>query len=501
MSGRLNVLRIAVAISALSCSILVGLDLIGWIPGKTDELARRRVEIGESLVMHATVAATLDEMPRLRTLFEISKKQHEDVLSVALRDRNGRLLSATRDHTTFWRGAEATGTSATHMRLPIYNDGEVWASLEVRFRSAGAETILAEIWNRPATRIMLLMFVLGTLGNALLLRRIFRYLDPSQVVPARVRTALDAMFDGVALIDPDERIVLANKAFCESVDQSESELLGMRISALEWRGDRRLGEERIEVARLPWNRSLESAKSVSDIRLELGSEADSDEILIFEVAASPILDSWEKAKGAIVSFKDVSELERNRRELEVALVELEKSQDEIRLQNEELQVLAQTDPLTGLANRRTFMEWFERRFESAQSSGERLSVVMVDVDHFKRVNDQYGHSMGDDVIVRVAQLLKQSTRDTDIACRYGGEEFCLAIRERNAASAAQFAERLRIELAAPGFAEIPITASFGISSTEFGAATPLALIDEADQALYAAKEGGRNRVAQFGDSA
>ena len=96
------------------------------------------------------------------------------------------------------------------------------------------------------------------------------------------------------------------------------------------------------------------------------------------------------------------------------MVELEKSQDEIRLQNEELEQLAQTDPLTGIANRRTFMEWFETKFARCGDGRESISIMLIDIDFFKRVNDEHGHSMGDEVICRLSDLLQRRTREGDV---------------------------------------------------------------------------------------
>ena len=301
------------------------------------------------------------------------------------------------------------------------------------------------------------------------------------------------MSDGVVLVDADERIVLANDAFCARVGRSEAALLALRLSSLAWRDD----DERIAAAVAPWNLAIENGEPVTDARLSVEPEGEADTSLRLRVSASPILGAWQRAKGAIVSFKDVTELERSQGELESALVELEKSRDEVRLHNEELQVLAATDGLTGLTNRRSFIRWFEDRFARTRAVGEPLTVVIVDIDFFKRVNDEHGHSMGDEVICCLARLLKRRTPENAMACRYGGEEFCVAFAGRDASDVAVLCERIRAEVAAEGFAPVPVTASFGVASSESGATLPLQLIDQADQALYKAKERGRNRVIRF----
>jgi diguanylate cyclase (GGDEF)-like protein len=193
----------------------------------------------------------------------------------------------------------------------------------------------------------------------------------------------------------------------------------------------------------------------------------------------------------------VTELERKSTALEEALTMLEKSQDEIRLRNEELQVLARRDPLTGVANRRAFFEWLEREFAASQREGEGLCCLMADIDHFKRVNDTHGHSAGDEVIRRISEALTAEVGSPESVCRYGGEEFCLVLPGTAIEDAVALAERLRQRIESPGFARVPVTVSFGVSSSLFGATKPIEMVNQADEALYASKEAGRNRVTRW----
>jgi diguanylate cyclase (GGDEF)-like protein len=210
-----------------------------------------------------------------------------------------------------------------------------------------------------------------------------------------------------------------------------------------------------------------------------------------------VLDGWGHAKGAIVTFDDVTELEQRRLKIEETLAELEKSRDEVRLRNEELTVLAQSDPLTGLSNRRSFLEAFDQAFANAKSNNGRLCVLMVDIDHFKAVNDNHGHAVGDEVIRRMGEGLNANIRGGDIVCRWGGEEFCVLLVGAPIEGAAGMADRMRCAVSSPGFASVPIAASFGVSSIDFGAADVDGLIGQADTALYASKETGRNRVTRW----
>jgi diguanylate cyclase (GGDEF)-like protein len=216
------------------------------------------------------------------------------------------------------------------------------------------------------------------------------------------------------------------------------------------------------------------------------------------VTSAPVGDADGPVRGAIATFDDITLLEDKSRQLEDALAELEKSRDEIQLHNDELRVLAKCDPLTGVSNRRSFMNYAEHHFDFVSDGSAEMSIVMVDIDHFKRVNDEHGHAIGDEVIQGVAQeLLANSDRDS--VCRYGGEEFCLLLRDTSAEQARAVAERMRRAIAADGFTVVPVTASFGISTRSESTRSLSQLIERADEALYASKDRGRDRVTHHDD--
>jgi diguanylate cyclase (GGDEF)-like protein len=157
------------------------------------------------------------------------------------------------------------------------------------------------------------------------------------------------------------------------------------------------------------------------------------------------------------------------------------------------------DELTGLYNRRYFDETLRRELFRAERMRASLAVVMIDLDHFKRMNDTYGHEAGDLVLRTVGRCLREGVRRTDIACRYGGEELVLVLPECDAAAARACAETLRTTVAAlaldHGGAPLPqVTASFGVALWPAHAEDAHALVQAADRALYAAKHEGRNRV-------
>ena len=159
---------------------------------------------------------------------------------------------------------------------------------------------------------------------------------------------------------------------------------------------------------------------------------------------------------------------------------------------------ARRDPLTGLFNRATLNETLEREILRARRHEHTLSLVVLDVDHFKSINDDHGHDVGDQVLKAVAERVAGAIRDTDMAFRYGGEEFVLVLNETPAEGAAVVAERLRAMLAdAPIVTDdgtpLIVTASFGVASLD-GHADGRSLFKAADEAMYRAKQNGRNCV-------
>jgi diguanylate cyclase (GGDEF)-like protein len=168
--------------------------------------------------------------------------------------------------------------------------------------------------------------------------------------------------------------------------------------------------------------------------------------------------------------------------------------------HETVQQQAVTDELTGLFNVRQFHERLDGEIERAMRFGTPLSLVMLDIDRFKSVNDTHGHQQGDRVLVEVARVLRRMSRDVDLPARYGGEELAVVLPQTDLAGATLQAERIRVAIEAMGVprldgdGSLPITASFGVAALPVEGGDKTALVAAADAALYQAKRGGRNRV-------
>ena len=214
-------------------------------------------------------------------------------------------------------------------------------------------------------------------------------------------------------------------------------------------------------------------------RLDETSEQQAPEIILFNerflaVYATSTRDQAGKVSGHAVLIRDMTE---------------EKTLERM------LQRLSNADALTGLYNRRYLDETLSHEFERAHKAGRPLSVLMFDIDHFKKFNDNYGHDQGDRVLKAFAQTTLDCVRNLDIACRYGGEEFMVIATETGQDGALVLAERIRLAVEAMQVDGLSVTTSIGVAGIlETGAASPTELAEFADMALYRAKEAGRNRT-------
>ena len=172
---------------------------------------------------------------------------------------------------------------------------------------------------------------------------------------------------------------------------------------------------------------------------------------------------------------------------------------ELRQNLAELSSLVRTDTLTGIANYRYFLQALEQEIERTQRSGQPTSLIMIDIDFFKKINDQWGHEVGNQALIHLSRLLQQIVRKLDIPCRYGGEEFAVILPDTHLAACLPVAERIRqgIEKSPLTVAgqPLPMTVSLGISTyTDKQKTTVEDLVAQADQYLYQAKESGRNCI-------
>jgi diguanylate cyclase (GGDEF)-like protein/PAS domain S-box-containing protein len=489
-------IRISLALVALTSCILVLGDLAGLTPGRSKAAVDARRQICETLAVHVARDAQRGDFATIRSTIELLRERDPDLLSFALRRADGTILVQVGDHAALWEPSPDGSSTPTHAQVPILRGNETWGTVEVSFTPLAREGLIGLLEN-PLGRLLTFVSALGSAVYFVYMRRTLRHLDPSSVIPMRVRAVLDTLAEGVILLDRDERIVLANESFARLLASHSDALIGTRASDLPWHG---LGHASVSRSKLPWIRALDSGERQTGYLLELDTGANG--LRRFSANGSVILDEAGNRRGALATFDDVTRLEQASEKLRDANDALLKQQEEIQLQNNELQILATTDPLTGCLNRRSFLECFEREYASGQTH-PRLHCLMVDIDHFKRVNDNFGHAVGDSVIALVAKIIGALTRPGDAICRWGGEEFCLLLLNRDEDEAEALAQLARQRIAAIDReienlpATLELRASFGLSSKAGGGVSPVELIDQADRALYASKAAGRDRVTVF----
>jgi diguanylate cyclase (GGDEF)-like protein/PAS domain S-box-containing protein len=244
-----------------------------------------------------------------------------------------------------------------------------------------------------------------------------------------------------------------------------------------------------------WSRNLMKSERAHDLTVMAGGQM------------VEIEEQFRKADGTIAalrSFKfpchdsagnvllagvavDVSEEVAHKAELERYHRELEEANDRLRK-------LAVTDELTGLRNRRAFEERLVMEFSMARRRKRQLSVLLIDVDDFKKINDQWGHAAGDEVLRRLGMILRTTVRLPDLPARYGGEEFVVLLPESGEQSALGLARRVMARVATEQWENTSLTISIGMASMNDSVVNGFQLVEMADEALYAAKRAGKNRV-------
>ena len=481
--------RITLGLIGLALCVWLMAFLLGMFPDRQEAVLHGREALLESLAQELARFAKTDNPTQTQAFLAGIVERNPDLLSTAIRDSQGKILASTGAHLENWNLGSNEPSNSLAIRVPLNLGGTGEAALEARFRETTEETSWAR--RRPMVAWSLFSGAATFLLYFVYLRKMLRHLDPSGAIPRHVRRTLDTMAEGMLVLDSRRRILLANRAFAEWIGIAADELTGRWIDELPFGGT----EEPKKNGDFPWDRALaEGTPQVGELIKFRGVRP---EPMVMKVSATPIFADDGQLCGALTSFADVTVFEQSRAELTQMLDALSHSRDEIQRQNQELGRLANRDPLTGCSNRRAFFVDLESHWNAASRYGYPISCVMVDLDHFKSINDLLGHRAGDLVLQKAADRIRQSRRPSDLVCRYGGEEFCVVLPHTDLEAAVVVAEHIRAAIASADFDGATVTASLGVSSRELGATDPQALIDQADKSLYVAKRKGRNRVARF----
>ncbi|MCC9656618.1 diguanylate cyclase [Rhodopirellula halodulae] len=549
-------LRLAFALVCVGLGLILGAQWLGFIPDSrvAEEAARRK--FCETVAIAAIDDIRHHRWSKLHTTLEALVRQNESLLSAGLRTDGGILQSATKHHRLCWKPtgsasgdpvanrADASAKTSNgrsdfddvlflssddsaavsrastddvpswveptndsprqptaeldgeviRLDIPITIQNRTWGSLEFTFRTP-ATGPLGTLLDQGILRLLIFFSVIGMGSYSFLMMRILGVFSRTQVVPERVRQALDTLAEGLLVLDEEGKIVLANDNFLDTNGFEPEELQDRLAGDLPWVISH--DEDKPKEIELPWTRAINERQSVVGEILRLTGKDGVHRV--FSVNAGSIGDD-ERQKGALVTFQDVTHVEKHRLELENMLSMLRLSKDEIQKKNQELEILATRDALTGCLNRRAFFERMETILVDYRNAGRPLSCFMVDVDHFKSVNDTYGHHTGDEVLRKVSKVLRDLHEENQVVCRYGGEEFCVMLPGHDLDEAMEQSERTRLAIMNIRLEDpesLRLTASLGVSELKFGATDVQELINQADGCLYVAKRGGRNQSVAY----
>ena len=487
-------MRLSFALVMISSCLLLSAEMFGFTPQEDKFELESRTKISESIALQMSILIPDQEIKKIQKLIRLIVKRNPEILSAGIRLESGQLIFKSANHVEFWGDYDKKASTSTHVYIPVLQRGKLWGNVELRYEALESDTFLG-FFNRSIFKLISFISIIGFFVFMVFMLRTIRQLDPSAIIPERVNAAFDTLAEGVLIVDEDENILLANKAFCNKILRPPESLLGHKVTELDWKSSTDGGP----VSALPWQSVIKTGKNT--VGSPLSFQVPGSETIKFAINAAPILDDKNKSQGVLITLDDISDLEQRNTNLKSIVTNLQKSQFQVQQQNKELNYLATRDPLTGCLNRRAFNEKFESLFNDARANSSELACVMVDIDHFKQVNDNFGHSTGDEVIKLLAEILKSNTRTDDLVARYGGEEFCLVLPNISDDVAIKTAERIRLRIKDESTSRYEngphVTASLGIASLLDNPDSPEDLNNLADQALYVAKETGRNRVIRW----
>lgn len=292
----------------------------------------------------------------------------------------------------------------------------------------------------------------------------------------QVEKILERLQTAVVVHGHDTRIRFVNPSAANILGLSRDQLMGRAVMDPYWHFVRE-DMQPMPPGEYPVSLVMKSKSTLNDYVVGINISPDLSTRWVL-VNAVPDLGPFGEVRQIVVSFVDISERKRLAQELELQ---------------------ARTDALTQLATRRHFMEVAEREYARSRRHRHDLTLLLLDVDHFKAINDEYGHHGGDLALQALAQVIRSTLRSVDVAGRLGGEEFCVLLPETGMDMAIEVAERLRKEVAAtevslPGRGTLHFTISVGISSIDASDPDFASIVERADQAMYHAKRSGRNQV-------
>lgn len=309
-----------------------------------------------------------------------------------------------------------------------------------------------------------------------------RFMD---LIPVARSMLIENMSDGVLMLDAKNRVVDFNPAMKQYLGGESTSMLGRHVSEL-------LGD---------WIEQSDALLGESQSSIEMRIPNDPSRYL--DLRVTPLFDAYRQLSGRLIVFRDITERKDVEKQLRHANRRLQSQLIEIGILQSQLREQAIRDPLTNLFNRRYLEETLDRELARAAREKYSVCIIMIDIDHFKQVNDNYGHEAGDFMLKAIADVLGGLSRRGDFACRFGGEEFVVVLTNINTEVAHERAESLRVSLNSLrvpyGPHTLTATFSMGLASYPANGETHESLLRAADKAMYAVKVAGRDHIRSFDD--
>jgi PAS domain-containing protein len=322
---------ISLGLVGLTVGVMLAGDwLVGLAPNHDRQTFEYRRDLAESLAVQYSTLTEHAQVETVKVAMEAVTKRNPDILSLALLQADGTMVAQIGDHARTWVQPLGQESTREFLQVPIFNGNQRWGVLQIAFIPTAvskAERLLADPW----IRFLAFVSVIGFAGYFLFMKRVVHQLDPSNLLPDRVKATLDALMQGVVVIDRQDRIVLANAPFSQAVGQPMTSLVGSDLGSLSWMA----AEASDELIHYPWTDAItdQQPQEGTPLLLDLGEGAQKK----FLVTAVPIMDRAATVGGAVVSLHDVTELERAGWQLREAKSEVESYRTKLLEKDRELQ--------------------------------------------------------------------------------------------------------------------------------------------------------------------
>ncbi|MCK5830147.1 MAG: response regulator [Methylococcales bacterium] len=305
MKGLSAKFHIAMGESFIVISLLLSALYLELIPDQTAELRKSRTALAEAIAANSSAFITQKDIRRLKGDLELIVNRNDDIQSAAVKHKNGKAIILIGNHHQLWEEIEGEYSTDSQVLVPLWAGKQKWGVIELKYKQLSEKGWKGVVFSSKY-QLVFFVAVSSFIAFYFYLSKMLRQLDPSRAVPGRVRSALDTLTEGLLVVDPNEYIVLANEAFATVVGISQEELIGRSATSLNWVGD----EEDI---RFPW---IDAIKEGVNIKSRMINLMDAQDIKrSFIVNCSLVLGNGNKSNGVLISFQDVTELEKKEIEL------------------------------------------------------------------------------------------------------------------------------------------------------------------------------------------